>query len=221
MLRGSSNRAVSYQCGSFQFRQLWQRCSLHCALTMWRANAFSRPLETPSCSARGQQAGGHPHLALQAHPSHEYLPRCAPLLFFRWHAARCQQSATPPPARLITGLLPLLHTEQLCCYYNTLAHTPANAWPSIHAPPHPTSHYAVCVIVGEFASTSQLVKAGASGSVNVSVWGTPDRRAGAVHLLIKPPSCKVGVQPASRGNLQRPVNCAPIGKRRARMPSHP
>lgn len=34
---------------------------------------------------------------------------------------------------------------------------------------------AVCVIVGEFASTSQLVKAGASGSVNVSVWGTPDR----------------------------------------------
>jgi aminopeptidase N len=42
----------------------------------------------------------------------------------------------------------------------------------------PTPHmstYLVCVIVGEFASTSQLVKAGAAGSVNVSVWGTPDR----------------------------------------------
>lgn len=36
---------------------------------------------------------------------------------------------------------------------------------------------AVCFVAGEFTSTSRLVKAG-SGSVNVSVWGTPDRWAG-------------------------------------------
>ncbi|KAI3429433.1 hypothetical protein D9Q98_005527 [Chlorella vulgaris] len=41
-------------------------------------------------------------------------------------------------------------------------------------PTPPMSTYLVCFIVGEFASTSRLVESG-SGTVNVSVWGTPDR----------------------------------------------
>lgn len=40
---------------------------------------------------------------------------------------------------------------------------------------------AVCFILGEFVSTSRLVQADAGRSVNVSVWGTPDRHV--------PPRC--------------------------------
>ncbi|KAL4447646.1 hypothetical protein ABPG75_004865 [Micractinium tetrahymenae] len=43
-------------------------------------------------------------------------------------------------------------------------------------PTPPMSTYLVCVIIGEFVSKTQVVPgAGTSGSVNVSVWGTPER----------------------------------------------
>lgn len=39
---------------------------------------------------------------------------------------------------------------------------------------------AVAFVVGELASTSRMVRVGSSGSVNISVWGTPDRCVAAV-----------------------------------------
>lgn len=47
--------------------------------------------------------------------------------------------------------------------------------PTSSRPTAPTRPCAVCFLIGEFVSTSRLVAGGTSGSVNISVWGTPDR----------------------------------------------
>ncbi len=179
MLRGSPNRAVP--CG--WPRSLHSQAGLAALLAARYAHhvVCQRALPVhrhPSLAQHeaNKQAGTRTWHFKPTPPMSTYLgaPRC--YFFVVMQLGACSQPAPPPPC-LLPSLLLSLHTGRLCFYHNTLSHTLANIWPALQTQTRPVSPCAVCVIVGEFASTSQLVKAGASGSVNVSVWGTPDRRA--------------------------------------------